>query len=734
MTLLKHKNMLLVLALSAGSCLAQAQTHSFEKNYVPITSSGSLPEEFIRTARSVSEEEIALLPYGATREASKQFIVSNNYFLRNLLLSGDVLINDPLSAYVNKVADELLKGDPALRKQIHIYVTRSADVNAYAFDKGFIFVNAGLLAQLENEAQLAYILSHEIIHVVKKHSVTEYIENVRLENGTGSYSRGTSEERTLAKYRFSKEQESEADMEGLNLIKKSAYSIKALNGAFDVMQYSYLPFELIDFNKSFFEDQYLTIPDTLLLKKVSAVKSNDDYDDTKSTHPNIRKRRGAIEPELKVEDESSRKKYIVSEAEFKNVRELSRFELCKFYMTERDYANAIYAAYILLQKYPDNLYLKKTVSKSLYNILANKTRKGYSKSTITIGDGQMQSEGSGVPDYSNIEGASQRLYYLLEYLEPQELNTIALSYTYKAHKQYPEDVTLADLTDSLFSEMINGNSLYLNDFSKKTKAEIKSMDTVKTVVVEEVQEESKYSKIKKEQLKTEVETEDNFIKYAFVGLLKDPEFVERYSKVAKGVLQKPLTSDDKTMLYYTSSKKNTGVPFLGIDKVVFLDPFYMRVMNDHGKLNVNFYESEDNQKILAEIQKKCADRLKLQYTEVSTKNMSTSDIEKYNDNALMNDWLGERFSHGDNNDELVTNSEYMKPLIEKLGTKYVAWSGIYHSKGKAHRNTYFFILLDLESGKLMKYETIYSRSKDNRDLISSQVYNSLMHVVKKPKK
>ena len=71
--------------------------------------------------------------------------ISSNYFLRDLLLSGDVLVNDPLGNYVNRVADELLKNDPELRKQIHIYVIKSPHVNAHAFDKGFIFINVGLL-------------------------------------------------------------------------------------------------------------------------------------------------------------------------------------------------------------------------------------------------------------------------------------------------------------------------------------------------------------------------------------------------------------------------------------------------------------------------------------------------------------------------------------------------------------------------------------------------------------
>ncbi len=463
-------------------------------DYTPLKSSGALPEEFLKTARALSEEELGKIGNESDRTAKQQFTVSSNYFLRDLLLSGNVLINDPLGLYVNKVTDELLKNDPELRKKLHIYVTKSPDVNAHAFDKGFIFINVGLLAQLENEAQLAFVLAHEITHIVKKHSISEYVENARLDNGTSNYEKGSYESRNLAKFKFSKENESEADVEGLNMLKQTAYSVKTVNGAFDVLQYSYLPFELVDFKKSFFEDEFLILPDTVFLKKTAGVKSNDDYDDTKSTHPNIRKRRAAIESDLKVEDESGRKKYLVSEDEFKKNRETARFELCRLYLLDRDYINAIYAAYILLEKYPDNVYLKKTVAKSLYNIAVNKSSADRKKFDNNSGNSRLSSRQYSIPDYQNIEGESQRLYYMLDNLDSKELNTIALSYAYKAHKKNPEDKVLKAITDSLFSEMVNANSLFLSNFSKKTKAELKSIGALKTVQPDTTVEESKYSK------------------------------------------------------------------------------------------------------------------------------------------------------------------------------------------------------------------------------------------------
>ena len=309
-------------------------------------------------------------------------------------------------------------------------------------------------------------------------------------------------------------------------------------------------------------------------------------------------------------------------------------------------------------------------------------------------------------------------------------------------KKNPNDTFLNMLTDSLFSEMVNSNQLYLNDFSKSTKAELKAMDTAKVVVetIDTTAEESKYSKIKKQQQKVEIATDENFTKYAFAGLLQDADFVKRFTKAGKGLTHKAeekkdnLTYKERRKIEEQIAKENKNkYTLLGIDKVLFLEPFYMKVKTAAGQEMINYYESEDKQIKLNEIQKKCADKLKLGYEMISTKNMTTADMDRYNLNSILNDWLTERFNHGDSSDELIVGTEEMKSLIEKYGTKYLAWSGVYNEKGRKSHNTYFFILFNMESGEVMKYETRYTKSKDNTDLITSFVYNSLMYVTKKPK-
>jgi Zn-dependent protease with chaperone function len=706
----------------------------YDSDYQPLKSSSKLPDSFILKAKATSEAEIKALPYTTPNyTATKQFSITNNYFLRELFLSGRILFNDPLTIYVNKVADELLKNDKALRAELKIFVIKNSSVNAHAFDKGYIFINVGLLAQLENEAQLAYILAHEITHVSKKHSLKQYINDIKLEKSSDDYERG-SEIKMLNKYSYSKDQETEADVEGLAIMKKSGYSIKTIIRAFDVLQYSYLPFELPEFKKDFFEHKHLALPDTLILKKVQDIKANEDYDDSKSSHPNIRKRRASVEIDLKVNDEANRKKYLVSEDEFKKVRENARFELCRNYLMERDYVNAIYASYILLEKYPNNVYLKRTIAQALYNLSTVKT--GVKKVNRISISGSKSYKRDVIKDYKEIEGASQRLYYLLDNLENDEYNVLALSYVYNAHKKHPNDMVLSKLTDSLIGQIVEVNKLYINDFSTYSKEELKLMDSIKTKQLlakeeQEEEEESKYTRIKTSIKKVELEkTDASFVKYAFVDFLKDEDFVKRYTVFSKAIGEKAIKKDD----YIKTKEKKKLIEedkLLGIDKVILLDPYYKIVKTENGKEQIDYFKSEEKESGFTAQQLKISKTLNLNCVNFSADNLTYDNIDLYNATSLINEWLSERFEHGNNSKEMMSNSEEIKELISKYGTPYVIMSGLYNKNTKY--NAYFFILFNLETGEALRFETRELKGSYGSDYISQVIYNSLYHTKAKQK-
>ncbi len=80
------------------------------------------------------------------------------------------LLDDPVVAdYVDRVGQNLVRHSDA-GVPFHIQVVDTDEVNAYSFPGGYFYVNKGLLLAVENEAELAGVMAHEIAHICARHS------------------------------------------------------------------------------------------------------------------------------------------------------------------------------------------------------------------------------------------------------------------------------------------------------------------------------------------------------------------------------------------------------------------------------------------------------------------------------------------------------------------------------------------------------------------------------------
>ena len=89
----------------------------------------------------------------------------HNYIINNFL------IYDYITYLGNKLSRNIL-----LERDYLFFITKSKDVNAFAVPGGFMGINGGLVVLTQNEAQLAGVISHELGHVVLRHSA-EMIAN-----------------------------------------------------------------------------------------------------------------------------------------------------------------------------------------------------------------------------------------------------------------------------------------------------------------------------------------------------------------------------------------------------------------------------------------------------------------------------------------------------------------------------------------------------------------------------
>src|SRR5262245_57565468 len=79
---------------------------------------------------------------------------------REMSMYGD----DKLRRYVEDVGMRLARESPRPNLPWHFDIVDTPAVNAFALPGGFVYITRGILPYLDNEAQLAGVLAHEIGH------------------------------------------------------------------------------------------------------------------------------------------------------------------------------------------------------------------------------------------------------------------------------------------------------------------------------------------------------------------------------------------------------------------------------------------------------------------------------------------------------------------------------------------------------------------------------------------
>ncbi|MDX8401096.1 MAG: M48 family metalloprotease, partial [Mariprofundaceae bacterium] len=84
--------------------------------------------------------------------------------------------SDPLVRYVDAVGQRLAKVSDRPELFYRFHVVDDPTINAFALPGGYIYIHRGLLVHLNNEAELAAVLGHEIGHVTARHAVKRYTQ------------------------------------------------------------------------------------------------------------------------------------------------------------------------------------------------------------------------------------------------------------------------------------------------------------------------------------------------------------------------------------------------------------------------------------------------------------------------------------------------------------------------------------------------------------------------------
>jgi len=91
------------------------------------------------------------------------------------------LVKDPfITQYINQIGNKLVEHSLRENIEYHFFVVNSKEINAFAVPGGFIYINRGLIEAADNESELAGVVSHEIGHIVGRHSMKQMSKKLLL--------------------------------------------------------------------------------------------------------------------------------------------------------------------------------------------------------------------------------------------------------------------------------------------------------------------------------------------------------------------------------------------------------------------------------------------------------------------------------------------------------------------------------------------------------------------------
>jgi len=161
------------------------------------------------------------------RELGKQAAGYLEYYYR-------VIYDDDLIAHINKLGHEVAKVSERPEIDWRFSILNTQEINAFALPGGYVYITKGMLDILESDEEIMAVLAHEIGHVVKKHGVQMYQQQVALSiigsiialntKASTAFSMGFDFVKILITRGYSRGAEKEADLCAVNYLHKAKYN------------------------------------------------------------------------------------------------------------------------------------------------------------------------------------------------------------------------------------------------------------------------------------------------------------------------------------------------------------------------------------------------------------------------------------------------------------------------------------------------------------------------------
>lgn len=732
--------------------LLQSLAQSNFNQYQPLRSKGPVPKDFSNSTLSKIKQDNREDLKSLNANKREFFVEQINYSIDEILHSGNVTFGDTISNYLQKLGDRLISGETDLRGKLRFYVYNSTEANAFSTRQGIVFVTTGLIAQLTSEAQLAFVLSHEIIHY-QEHHVLDLFEYATKEKFY-SYNEKA---RFLSNY--SRENELQADRLAVKMVHDAGYKSSEINKTFDVLLYSYLPFEEMKLDKTYFNTNEMYVPEVYFNFKRNEISAKFKYNDYLMSHPNLAKRKEQVTDQVSKFKDWEKERLYEDSLQFFYIRDISRFEYVLNKVYSEEPVEALYAIYILEKKHPESEFLRNYKSQAWLDIMKSSIKKETSlyssfslnRKKVKYYEGQISILNQFITILPKAGKLAMGLRVIYDAYQADTTNAIARKcYETAIHLLVKsDDFEMSKFSTKNFSQTLD----YLHELKQDTssKSKLHAVEWDKYAVIEN------QSKGMTEDFGID---SSKFYMYGISDIIRDSSFAQKFKhfSIKKSILDKDkdefnlMTDVEQEDLEYFKYDEEIH---LKMDSVLLFQPAIFETTNS-SEINV-FKTFKTRDLVFKEIYDNTED-LNIHVESLSLKNLETLGAEDWNNYSILQRSLTRAITDYEN-DYFVLDVQDLNRIKTKFKTEKLLFFEYQHTYApdlyfgnvalftvllpvglvyfpiailSGHYSDWQFYVLDLKTGELVLDRSYYVNEPASKHSIGSRL-NGLFNQLKQAK-
>jgi Zn-dependent protease with chaperone function len=357
------------------SCFAQLQNvYSFQKDDTVLRKK--------YYDQSVKKKELLLS--SVVKENAKDYknIYEEQFKEITELWKGSRPVTSPdAHAYLQAIVQKVIAANPELKgTDARVVFSRDWWPNAVSMGDGTIAINAGLVIYLNNEAELVFILCHELAHYYLQHTpkaIKKYVETIngaafqnelkrlsKTEFGVNSQLGKLTQSFMFNSRRHNREKETEADRYAFIFMKNTGYTINAIKTCLELLDkvddsLLYKPVVLthvLNFNDYPFKKKWIQAESSIF----SSISDDNSLADRKEkdslkTHPDCAKRISLLQDSI-AKTVTEGKEFLIDEKIFIRLKKGFFIEMTDQCYNAGNLSRNLYYSLILLQGEPDNVW------------------------------------------------------------------------------------------------------------------------------------------------------------------------------------------------------------------------------------------------------------------------------------------------------------------------------------------------------------------------------------------